>query len=107
MNFRSFVHGPQKLLLLVDADEAENILGQIKAYCLRYPFWRYFEDADVVLGSSLKPELRFIPMSPMAIETWAATESKVEEVEIVAAQKKGKRKVITDSFFHPGNEQSM
>jgi hypothetical protein len=107
LSFRAFLHSSSKVLLLVDNEQAENILSQTKAYCMRYPFWRYFEDADVVLGASLKPELQFVPMSPKAIESWAHTEHSSEATSVEKPKVKGKRKVITDGFFHPGSEQSM
>jgi len=109
LNFKSFLHSPSKILMLVEAEQSENVLAQTKAYGQRYPYWRYFEDADVVLGASLKPELQFVPMSPQAIETWATQALSADETETQAqaVQTKGKRKVITDGFFHPGSEQNM
>ena len=68
ISFRSFHHSPRFSFLLIDKESLDNDLAQIKNYCVRYPYWRYFEDADVVLGASLKPDVRLVPMAPQAIE---------------------------------------
>lgn len=105
INARNYHYDLRHTFLLVDKEEVEHTLSEIKNYCLRYPFWRYFEDADVVLGASLKPEVRIIPMSPQAITMIATEDDQVKKLESTFEEKpkKAKRK----GFYHPGNEQNM
>lgn len=103
ITFRSFHHSPRFSFLLVEKDNLENDLAQIKNYCVRYPYWRYFEDADVVLGASLKPDVRIVPMAPQAIERLVKESEPQTQDELVIEAPKKRRKI----FYHPGNEQSM
>jgi hypothetical protein len=107
ISFRCFHHDTRHTFLLIEKDNLDNDLAQIKNYCLRYPFWRYFEDADVVLGASLKPDVRIVPMAPQAIERLVGEPVKTL-VEIgtstsTPALAPAKKK----SFYHHGNDQSM
>jgi hypothetical protein len=98
ITFRSFHHSPRFSFLLIEKDNLDNDLAQIKNYCVRYPYWRYFEDADVVLGASLKPDVRIVPMAPQAIERMTSQDPE----KVNTFQEKPKR-----GFYHPGTEQSM
>ena len=55
--------GVQHVALLVRTDESMKVLNDVKAFVLRYPYWRYFEDADIVLSKNMKPEVKMIPLS--------------------------------------------
>lgn len=55
--------GVQHIAMLVRTDEAMKVLHDVKAFALRYPYWRYFEDVDIVLSRNMKPEVKMIPLS--------------------------------------------
>lgn len=95
---------PKHTFLLIDKETLDQNLSQIKNYALRFQYWRYFEDSDIVLGASLKPEVRIVPMSPSAIESLRENDF-VETIEakMIEAKKTEKSK----SFYHPGLDQNM
>jgi len=115
LSFTSYQHGIRHLFFRVEKDELEDILREMKSYAMRFNYWRYFEDADVILGANLKPEVRVYPMSPQAIEKIMS--SPMEDLEIsnhlmeerneAPVRKEVKESSAQKFFFHPGSEQSM
>ncbi|MFT6069756.1 MAG: hypothetical protein ACJAT2_001669 [Bacteriovoracaceae bacterium] len=55
--------GVEHVGLLVRTEEAMKVMNDVKAFALRYPYWRYFEDADIILSRNMKPEVKMIPLS--------------------------------------------
>jgi len=99
LTFTSYQHGVRHLFLRVEREELEDCLKDINAYAMRFNYWRYFEDADVILGASLKPDIRIYPMTPQAIERIISEEESTDRNPV---QK------VTDKFFvHPGSQQNM
>ena len=112
LSFTSYQHGVRHLFFRVEKDELEDYLKEMKAYAMRFNFWRYFEDADVILGANLKPDIRVYPMSAQAIESLIAKPEKAlenaEENLVVDKNKVEKPvKAAQKYFYHPGSEQSM
>ena len=113
LSFTSYQHGVRHLFFRVEKEELEEYLREMKSYSMRFNYWRYFEDADVILGANLKPELRVYPMAPQAIESIIANPEKELEnaseilEEYKEAVKAEKAKPAKKFFFHPGTEHSM
>lgn len=102
LSFTSYQHGVRHLFFRVEKEELEDCLKEINAYAMRFNYWRYFEDADIILGASLKPEVRIYPMAPQAIERILSKEEGSEVSSVSSALK------TSDKFFiHPGSEQNM
>ncbi|EQC50208.1 hypothetical protein M899_2822 [Bacteriovorax sp. BSW11_IV] len=55
--------GVEHVGLLVPEYVCEDAFRLIKGLIGRYPFWRFFEDSDLVLAQSLRPEVRMSPIS--------------------------------------------
>lgn len=55
--------GVEHMALLVRTEDAMKSLNDIKNFVIRYPYWRYFEDADIVLSRNMKPEVKMLPLS--------------------------------------------
>ena len=49
--------------LLVPIDRGEEVLRDFKSYSQRYPYWRYFEDAEIILAREICPTVRMVPLS--------------------------------------------
>lgn len=102
LTFTSYQHGVRHLFFRVEKDELEDCLKEMNAYAMRFNYWRYFEDADVILGATLKPEVRVYPMAPQAIERIISESDQDHQLTAQASQK------TSDKFFvHPGSEQNM
>lgn len=101
---RVFHIDPKQTMLLINKDQLDKDLSAIKSYAMRFHYWRYFEDSDVVLGASLKPEVRVVPMAPQAVERLRESEFVTSiEAQAEAAQQAEASK----TFYHPGLEQNM
>ncbi|MAF78580.1 MAG: hypothetical protein CME63_04145 [Halobacteriovoraceae bacterium] len=110
LSFTSYQHGVKHLFFRVEKEELEDYLKEIKSYSMRFNYWRYFEDADVILGANLKPDTRVYPMSAQAIESIIAKADKeLENTEILKEEEVSSevKKPASSYFFHPGSEQSM
>ncbi len=105
LTFTSYQHGIRHLFFRVEKSDLEDYLKEMKSYSMRFNFWRYFEDADVILGANLKPDLRVYPMSPQAIESIIAKPEKA--LENTEANEKMRNKSSEKYFIHPGSQQSM
>lgn len=97
VNFKPFYHSPRHSYFLIEKESLDRDFAAIKNYCTRFPFWRYFEDADIVLGASLKPEVKMVPMSPQAIERSILDESPKDDGP----------QATTRTLFRPGPEATM
>ena len=103
LDFRPYYHSPKHSYFLVEKESLDQDLVAFKNYCTRFPYWRYFEDADVVLGASLKPEVRLVPMTPQAIER-VILEEEVSALENNSETSKEKPK---RTLFRSGPELTM
>ena len=64
-NFTLTAMGVSHMGLLVDHDGLDATLKTIQAYSNRFPYWKYFENVDLVLGQSLKPRVKMVPLSSL------------------------------------------
>lgn len=62
-NFTVTAMGVSHIGLLVDHDGLDGTLKTLQAFAGRFPYWKYFEDVDLVLGQSLKPKVKMVPLS--------------------------------------------
>lgn len=107
LQFTSYQHGTRHLFLRVEKEDLDEYLTIIKNYALRFSYWRYFEDADVILGASLKPEVRVYPMSPNAIEN-LIDDSDIALESQLSDNGGHKEKRSEKSFFRTkGSERTM
>jgi hypothetical protein len=51
------------IAVLVDKNIADEAFIALKNYSLRYPYWKYFEDVDIVLTKNMKPTLQMVNFS--------------------------------------------
>jgi hypothetical protein len=58
--------GPRHIGLLLSREKNEHLFTTLKDFVTRFPLWRYFEDADLVLAEDLKPTVRMVPLSSQA-----------------------------------------
>ena len=55
--------GIEHVGLLLEEEQSEFIFEELKTYAKRYPYWRYFEDTEILLAKDVSPEIRMIPLS--------------------------------------------
>ncbi|MCO4792117.1 MAG: hypothetical protein KC493_00280 [Bacteriovoracaceae bacterium] len=63
LSYRTNCMGVNNIGLVATAENAERVFRSMKAYVSRYPFWKYFEDVDIVLARDLAPKIQVVPFS--------------------------------------------
>ena len=48
---------------MVPVERGEEIFKDFKSYSQRYPYWRYFEDMEIILAKEICPTVRMVPLS--------------------------------------------
>jgi hypothetical protein len=61
--------------LLVEKKDIDQAMKDLKTFSLRYPYWRFFEDVDVVLSKSMRPEIAMVPFSVEAYRLFLSGKS--------------------------------
>src|SRR5690606_1933159 len=64
-NFTLTAMGVTHVGLLVDHDGLDATLNTLQAFSGRFPYWKYFGNIDLVLGQSLKPKIKMVPLSSL------------------------------------------
>ncbi len=64
-NFTLTPMGVSHMGLLVDHEGLDETLKAVQAFASRFPYWKYFEDVDLVLGQNLKPKVKMVPLSSL------------------------------------------
>ncbi len=54
-------------ILIVNSDRFEDFYNDVKDYTQKFQYWKYFEDAEPFLALDIKPRIRQVPMSSLAI----------------------------------------
>jgi hypothetical protein len=67
ISFKLYPYSLSQVVLLVDKKEEEQTKKEIEAYSKRFPFWRYFEQADLALKDNMVPTVRYTSMSVMSL----------------------------------------
>ena len=49
--------------LLVPIEKGEALFKDFRSYSQRYPYWRYFEDTEIILAKEICPTVRMVPLS--------------------------------------------
>ncbi|MDD0853953.1 hypothetical protein HBN50_12645 [Halobacteriovorax sp. GB3] len=86
--------GVQNMGLLVNENYSEDAFKLVKGLIGRYPFWRFFEETDLVLVQSLKPMLRMSPISSKAYFQLMDGLEFTMANQMIAEEKKEKTKQI-------------
>jgi len=64
--FKVVSMGIDNIALLVSASQSDKLFYHVKSFVQRYPYWRSFEQADIVLSRNMKPNVRMSPFSTHA-----------------------------------------
>lgn len=64
-NFTLTPMGVTHMGMLIDHEGLDATLKTLQAFTNRFPYWKYFEDVDLVLGQSLKPKVKMVPLSSL------------------------------------------
>ena len=98
---------PSHFVLLVKEEDRDHVFSKMKNFSHRFAYWRYFEDADIVLAKNLKPQVVSVPLSSKACLDFMAGEDfykpgkKTDEFEI-------EEPTIEDGYFkRPAPTQNM
>ncbi|TNE96606.1 MAG: hypothetical protein EP326_13010 [Deltaproteobacteria bacterium] len=67
LSYRISSVGTHNIGLVVTKDNFEKVFRNVRTYVARYPFWKYFEDVDVVLARDLAPKVQVVPFSTDAL----------------------------------------
>ncbi len=51
---------------LVDQDLGGDFFDEIKKFSTQFPYWKFFEDYDLVLPKDIEPNVKMVPSSPAA-----------------------------------------
>ncbi len=62
-NISTCAYTPEHLGFIVDEENEDHVFYALKTFSHRFPFWRYFDDADLVLTRNIRPEIEVIPFS--------------------------------------------
>lgn len=54
-------------IFVVNADRFEDFYKDLKDYAQKFQYWKYFEDAEPFLTMDIKPRIRQIPVSSLAV----------------------------------------
>ena len=65
-DFRISCNGVENIGILTTESQADALFEYLNGYILRYPFWKFFDNADVVLSRKMRPALKFSPLSSTA-----------------------------------------
>jgi len=66
-SFRLFSFGLDSTILLIHEDVEAEVKKDLDQYAKRFPYWRYFEQADQLLSENFVPTIRFINMELMSL----------------------------------------
>ncbi len=55
------------IAVLVKSENKERIFRALKAYVSRFPYWKYFEDIDIVMVREIPPKIKMIHYSSDAV----------------------------------------
>ena len=66
LDFKVICMGVNHLGFVINREQGNDLFVALKSYVHRYPFWRHFEDVDLALSKSVKPDIRMIPLAPEA-----------------------------------------
>ncbi len=64
--FKVISMGIDNIALLVDQSQSDKLFYQVKSFVQRYPYWRSFEEADIILSRNMKPNVKMSPFSTHA-----------------------------------------
>jgi hypothetical protein len=67
LSYRISCVGTHNIGLVASKENYERVFRHMKAYVSRYPFWKYFEDVDVVLARDLAPKIQIVPFATDAV----------------------------------------
>lgn len=84
IDFKLSFFGVNHAVCLVEKEMAEELFDFVKAYTSRFSFWRYFDEAELVLGKSLRPVISMVPSSITAYQRFL-TQNEREESEMTSA----------------------
>ncbi len=65
-DFRISCMGVENIGLITTEAQADGLFDYLKGHVLRYPFWKFFDNADIVLTRKMRPEISFSPFSSTA-----------------------------------------
>lgn len=99
--FEAIPVGLRHIALLVERTDDEDFFEKIKTFAFRYPYWRYFENADMILSRSMKPIIKISPFSSNAYFELINSEG----VDFTAKTKSLKAKERT--YYVKGFEQGI
>jgi len=106
VDFQVCPFGVDVLSFLVPKENAEKLFIALKSFSARFSYWKYFEKSESVLGRSLKPEVRMLPVASRGF--LKALEQQVhsaeEPRELLKAQEDAPKRV---NVWGAGPEQSM
>lgn len=51
---------------LVDQDQGSDFFDTVKKFSSHFPFWKFFEDYDLILPKDINPKVKMVPSSPSA-----------------------------------------
>lgn len=106
VDFQVCPFGVDVLSFLVSKEQADKLFVSLKGFSARFSYWKYFEKSESVLGRSLKPDVRMLPVASRGF--LKALEQRGHETTVP----KELQKIHEDSPKHvniwgPGPEQSM
>ncbi|MBL6990070.1 MAG: hypothetical protein ISR65_09845 [Bacteriovoracaceae bacterium] len=66
IDFQIISMGVEHIGILVPQTSGNSLFAGLKVFANNYPYWRYFEDAEIILAKSMKPTVKMVPLSPEA-----------------------------------------
>lgn len=66
LDLRVIPMGVEHVGILVPRGLGDQFMEDLKVYVTRFPYWKFFENNDVVISKQLKPKVQMIPLSSFA-----------------------------------------
>jgi hypothetical protein len=85
--FKVVSMGIDNIALLVESSLSDKLFYHVKSFVQRYPYWRSFEEADIILSRNMKPEVK---MSPFSTHAYLQIIEQIENVEFQAKHEMAK-----------------
>lgn len=67
VTFKLYSYGLNDTVMLIDRESEDDIKQELVRYSRKYPYWRYFEQGDLVLNENFVPEISFISTSLISL----------------------------------------
>lgn len=104
LDFKVCLVGVENIAFWVSKKDGDQLFSSLKSYSARFPFWKYFEDADLVLAQHLRP---VVQQMPTASRGYLKQLLKTADAPMVNASEEDEFALKNQTLWRPDPQQSM